>query len=130
MTEASATLHEPVELLAEDTMDLHRALVSLQEELEAVDWYRQRADACGDAELRDILRHNMHEEMEHAAMLLEWLRRNEPGFASQMAEYLHVPGPITRAEPDDGQTAIETPMPGATADEPDVESFTIGNLKE
>ncbi|MDZ7750358.1 MAG: encapsulin-associated ferritin-like protein [Gammaproteobacteria bacterium] len=129
MTEASATLHEPAEMLSGDTIDLHRALVSLQEELEAVDWYRQRADACGDEELRDILRHNMREEMEHAAMLLEWLRRNEPDFAGQMAEYLNTTGPITAAEAEGGTAAAESPGPEA-AEEPDVEAFTIGNLKE
>lgn len=130
MTEASTTLHEPADQLAEGTIDLHRALVSLQEELEAVDWYRQRADACTDDELRDILRHNMHEEMEHAAMLLEWLRRNEPSFAGQMADYLHAPGPITAAEGEGGHGNTEPAGPEPGPREPDVESFTIGKLKE
>ena len=72
--------HEPLDSLSKSTRDLHRALVSLQEELEAIDWYKQRADACQDGSLREILLHNMREEMEHAAMVLEWIRRNSPDF--------------------------------------------------
>ena len=73
---SSITLHEPAEQLSDETIELHRAIVSLMEELEAIDWYSQRADACKDAQLQAILRHNRNEEIEHASMTLEWIRRN------------------------------------------------------
>ena len=69
--------HEPVEELSEETRDMHKAIVSLMEELEAVDWYNQRIDTCKDEELRNILTHNRDEEKEHAAMVLEWIRRRD-----------------------------------------------------
>jgi ferritin-like protein len=93
-----AGLHEQVERLSNKTQDTHRALVSLQEELEAVDWYQQRADACTDAELREILLHNMREEIEHAAMVLEWLRRRNETFDLQLRTYLFTEGDITKVE--------------------------------
>ena len=71
---SSVGYHEPVEELSSETRDMHRAIVSLMEELEAVDWYNQRADACKDAELKAILEHNRDEEKEHASMVLEWLQ--------------------------------------------------------
>ena len=74
----SAGLHEPEDRLTPDTIDRHRALASIQEELEAVDWYAQRVDATADAELAAVLAHNRDEEKEHAAMTLEWLRRRDP----------------------------------------------------
>jgi uncharacterized protein len=80
--------HEPVELLTEPTKNLHRALISLQEELEAVDWYQQRADACKDEALRAVLIHNRNEEIEHAMMALEWIRRHEPTFDTHARTYL------------------------------------------
>src|SRR5687768_14267143 len=98
MAGASESYHEAQESLSERTCDMHRALVSLQEELEAVDWYRQRADAASNAELRDILLHNMREEMEHACMILEWLRRNSTDMEAQMRTYLFTQGPITEVE--------------------------------
>jgi hypothetical protein len=67
---------------------MHRAIVSLIEELEAVDWYQQRADACTDEALKAILAHNRDEEKEHAAMLLEWIRRNDPAFSKELKDYL------------------------------------------
>jgi ferritin-like protein len=88
MSDTSETYHEPIERLSTDTMEMHRALVSLREELEAVDWYRQRADACSDESLRRILLHNMREEIEHASMLMEWLRRNDADFDENLAAYL------------------------------------------
>ena len=91
---ASEALHAPREKLSTDTLNMHHAIVSLMEELEAVDWYRQRADDCEDADLKEILLHNMREEMEHAAMVIEWLRRNNSDFAGQLDEYLHRDGPI------------------------------------
>jgi len=75
---ANEGYHEPVEALSAETRDMHRAIVSLMEELEAVDWYNQRMDACKDPELRAILKHNRDEEKEHAAMVMEWIRRHDP----------------------------------------------------
>ena len=72
--------HEPVELLTEETRNLHRAIISLMEELEAVDWYQQRADACTDPALKAVLLHNRNEEVEHGMMMLEWIRRNDAKF--------------------------------------------------
>jgi hypothetical protein len=74
---------------------MHQAISSLMEELEAVDWYRQRADDCEDAELREILLHNMREEMEHAAMVLEWIRRNDETFDKELRDNLFKEGPIS-----------------------------------
>ena len=91
---ASETLHAPRERLTKETIHLHQAITSLMEELEAVDWYRQRADDCDDPELKKILLHNMREEMEHAAMVLEWMRRNSKDFEEQLKEYLFTDGPI------------------------------------
>jgi ferritin-like protein len=87
-------LHESVDTLTENTRDKHRALVSLIEELEAVDWYMQRVDACDDDDLRQILEHNRDEEFEHAAMLLEWLRRRDDVLAEQLKTYLFSNKPI------------------------------------
>jgi uncharacterized protein len=80
--------HEPVEQLSTATRDMHRAIVSLMEELEAVDWYNQRADACSDPELKAILAHNRDEEKEHASMVLEWIRRRDPSFDKELRDYL------------------------------------------
>ena len=74
---------------------MHRAIVSLMEELEAVDWYNQRADACKDAELKAILEHNRDEEKEHASMVLEWIRRRDPHFSKQMKHFLFTKKPLT-----------------------------------
>ena len=95
---ASDTYHEPLELLSEDTKNTHRAIVSLMEELEAIDWYQQRAEACGDPELSAVLTHNKNEEVEHAMMTLEWLRRKSPVFNDNIAMYLNSSGPITEVE--------------------------------
>jgi ferritin-like protein len=91
--------HEPAELLPEPTKDLHRALISLQEELEAVDWYQQRADATKDEALRGVMIHNRNEEVEHAMMVLEWIRRQDPIFDAHMRTYLFRGDiPITQIE--------------------------------
>jgi len=95
MTAASASLHAPRERLSKQTIALHHAIVSLMEELEAVDWYRQRADDCDDEALKEILLHNMREEMEHAAMVLEWIRRNNDDFAGHLKEFLFTEGEIS-----------------------------------
>ena len=91
---SSTGFHESVDELSAETRDMHRAIVSLMEELEAVDWYNQRCDACADPELRGILAHNRDEEKEHAAMLMEWIRRHDPGFSGQMKAYLFTEKPI------------------------------------
>jgi uncharacterized protein len=95
---SSESYHEPIELLSEPTKNMHRAIVSLREELEAVDWYQQRAEACSDPELKAILLHNKNEEIEHAMMALEWLRRNDAVFAKNIDTYLEAKGPITQVE--------------------------------
>jgi ferritin-like protein len=86
--------HEPVSELSAETRDMHRAIISLMEELEAVDWYNQRVDACKDPELRKILAHNRDEEKEHAAMVLEWIRRRDPTFDKELRHSLFTAGEI------------------------------------
>lgn len=85
---ANEGYHEPIDELSAETRDMHRAIQSLMEELEAVDWYNQRVDACQDTELAGILAHNRDEEKEHAAMLLEWIRRRDPKFNDELKDYL------------------------------------------
>ena len=85
---ANEGYHEPVLELTDETRDMHRAIVSLMEELEAVDWYNQRMDACKDEELRAILKHNRDEEKEHAAMVLEWIRRHDATFDKELRDTL------------------------------------------
>jgi uncharacterized protein len=91
---SSVGYHEPVEELSDATRDMHRAIVSLMEELEAVDWYNQRADACKNSELKAILEHNRDEEKEHAAMVLEWIRRQDTSFSKELKDYLFTKKPI------------------------------------
>jgi ferritin-like protein len=98
MAAASQGYHEDEGKLSSRTKDLHRAIVSLQEELEAVDWYQQRADACDDPELREILEHNRDEEKEHAMMLLEWIRRRDVVFARMIRLHTGHGGPIVNEE--------------------------------
>jgi ferritin-like protein len=102
---ASEGFHEPIELLSQETMDRHRAIVSLMEELEAVDWYSQRVDATQDEELRAILKHNRDEEIEHATMVLEWLRRRDPVFGRELAARLFQEGSIVPDEHGEGGDA-------------------------
>src|SRR5580658_10351078 len=94
----SVGLHEPVDLLSSDVIDRHRAIVSLQEELEAIDWYDQRVHAASDAELAGILAHNRDEEKEHAAMTLEWLRRRDPTLDAHLRTYLFTAEPVIAVE--------------------------------
>lgn len=91
---ANEGYHEPLEKLSNATQDMHRAIVSLMEELEAVDWYNQRVDACTNDELRAILAHNRDEEKEHAAMVLEWIRRQDPTFDKELRDFLFTEKPI------------------------------------
>ena len=95
---ASEALHVAREKLSRRTLELHYAITSLMEEWEAVDWYRQRADDTEDPELKAILLHNAGEELEHAAMVLEWIRRNDPQVDKQLREYLFKEGSITGHE--------------------------------
>tara|TARA_R110000787_G_scaffold84921_1_gene181647 strand:- start:42 stop:347 length:306 start_codon:yes stop_codon:yes gene_type:complete len=95
---SSEDLHAPRERLSKETISMHQAISSLMEELEAVDWYRQRADDCDDKELKEILLHNMREEIEHAAMALEWIRRNSDDFDKELREYLFKDGSIAGHE--------------------------------
>ena len=90
--------HAPYESLKPETQDMNRAIHSLMEELEAIDWYNQRADVTHDDELRRILEHNRDEEKEHAAMVLEWIRRNDPKFDATLKTYLFTSGDITKIE--------------------------------
>ncbi|MFP3908215.1 MAG: encapsulin-associated ferritin-like protein [Acidimicrobiales bacterium] len=125
MPVASEGYHEPIERLRAETMDHHRAIISLMEELEAVDWYDQRVDAADDDELRAILAHNRDEEKEHAAMILEWLRRNDATFAEQLRTYLYSDGPITEVEAEAVSDTGSPERPSATA----ADSLGMGNLR-
>jgi hypothetical protein len=129
MASSSASYHESLDKLSPETQDMHRAIVSLQEELEAADWYRQRADACGDEELKAILLHNMREEIEHAAMILEWLRRNDTDFSKHLKTYLFTTAPIMEVEEaDTAGEASGSPSP-ADASPASRPSLTIGTMK-
>jgi ferritin-like protein len=94
----SAGLHEPEDRLSAETIDRHRAIASMQEELEAVDWYDQRVDATSDPDLAALLAHNRDEEKEHFAMALEWLRRRDPALDRVLRTYLFTTAPITELE--------------------------------
>jgi ferritin-like protein len=93
-----AGLHERLEDLHPETVERHRALISLIEELEAIDWYAQRVDACKDEALASVLAHNRDEEREHAAMTLEWLRRNDAEWDRVLRTYLFHEEPIVDLE--------------------------------
>jgi ferritin-like protein len=98
MPDNSATLHEPPDVLGPQVVDQHRAIASLMEELEAIDWYNQRVHATSDDGLRAILAHNRDEEKEHAMMVLEWLRRQDPILDGHMRTYLFTEAPVTEIE--------------------------------
>lgn len=121
---ASTEYHEPIELLSAETTDMHRALVSAIEELEAIDWYQQRADACSDADLVKILLHNKQEEIEHFLMTLEWIRRRSPAFSERMKKYLFSEGDITELEKRSNSSS-----PSSKSRTPN-HSLGIGGLKE
>ena len=119
----SAGLHEPEDRLTPETIDRHRALASIQEELEAVDWYAQRVDATTDSDLAAILAHNRDEEKEHAAMALEWLRRHDPVLDRHLRTYLFTSGSIIGIE-------TEAESEGGATDADPSGSLGIGSLKE
>jgi uncharacterized protein len=122
---SSTSLHEPAEQLTERTIDVHRAVVSLIEELEAVDWYNQRAEACKDPQLQAVLRHNRDEEIEHASMTLEWIRRNAPKFGAALKLFLFTSGEITAIEDDTKEEKKEE----ITTPERRSLRLTIGDMK-
>jgi ferritin-like protein len=103
---SSEGLHEARDLLDEATVDRHRAVASLIEELEATDWYDQRVHATRDPELASILAHNRDDEKEHAAMTLEWIRRQDPALDRQLRLYLFTDGPITSVETNGGAATL------------------------
>ena len=108
---ASGEWHESADDLRPETREMHRALVSLMEELEAVDWYGQRVDACRDEALKQVLAHNRDEEKEHACMTLEWIRRHDPTFDAQLRRFLFKTDSIVGAEsaegsPDEAGTSL------------------------
>jgi len=115
---AHEELHEPAEKLSPAVQDMHRAIISLMEELEAVDWYQQRIEASADDELKSILRHNRDEEKEHAAMLIEWMRRRDATFDAKLREFLFKDGPIREAAGE-----------GAGASPPERPAMSIGALR-
>jgi uncharacterized protein len=124
----SAGLHEPAESLGADVINRHRAIASLQEELEAVDWYDQRVAATDDESLAAVLAHNRDEEKEHAAMTLEWLRRRDPAFDTVLRTYLFTEAPIVEVE-------LEVEAEGGGVGGPDAAgardgSLGIGSLRE
>lgn len=102
--------HEPIELLNEETKNVTRAIRSLIEEFEAVDWYNQRVDATKDQELKDILAHNRDEELEHAAMTLEYLRRHLPMLDKELRDNLFKEGPIAGHHGDEGSESKTEPL--------------------
>src|SRR5437868_2275341 len=136
--------HAPYELLKPETRDMARALHSLMEELEAIDWYGQRADVCEDEALRRTLLHNQDEEKEHAAMVFEWIRRHDPAFDGYLREYLFTVGDVLAIE-EGGQKeelpgnrpapsvaavpAAAAPASATTADE-FPHTFTVGSLRQ
>lgn len=114
MAESSTTLHEDPSLLTAGTLENHRAIVSLMEEFEAIDWYSQRIEATEDAQLEAILAHNCDEEKEHAMMTLEWLRRRDPALDAQMRAYLFTDSEIAAAqEPADDNADSATSSDGS-----------------
>ncbi len=126
---SSAELHEDPDKLSEATVDRHRAIVSLMEELEAVDWYDQRVEATNDESLAELLAHNRDEEKEHAAMNLEWLRRRDAGFDEQLRTYLFTARPLLAVEEaSDGGDAADT-TPDAPSSPAGLSGLGIGGLK-
>ena len=135
--------HAPYELLKPETRDMARALHSLMEELEAIDWYGQRADVTDDEALRRTLLHNQEEEKEHAAMVLEWIRRHDPQFDRHLREYLFTTGDLLaieeggekaeltghRGAPPAAVPASAAPASATTADE-FPHTFTVGSLRQ
>lgn len=122
---SSESLHAPRERLSENTLSLHAAITSLREELDAVDWYRQRADDVEDETLKEVLLHNMREEIEHSAILVEWLRRADADFEQYLKTYLFSEGAILRERGSTGDSAPRN-MRDSGFEEL---AFTVGSLR-
>jgi ferritin-like protein len=127
MAGSSSSFHEAEERLKPQTRDRHRAVVSIMEELEAIDWYDQRIDAADDAELREVLAHNRDEEKEHAAMMLEWLRRRDAKLDEHLRTYLFTDKPLLQIEREAEQGGEEAPSRGNAGSDG---SLGIGSLRE
>ncbi len=123
MAASSAGYHESLDVLKPETLDRHRAIASLMEELEAIDWYDQRVDATRDEELGAILAHNRDEEKEHAAMVLEWLRRRDPKLDEHLRNYLFIDKSVIEKE-------AELDAAGEQNDSPKDGSLGIGSLRQ
>jgi uncharacterized protein len=125
--------HAPYELLKPETQDMARALNSLQERLEAMDWYNQRIDVTHDEQLRGILAHNRDEEKEHAAMVLEWIRRHDPVWDGHLRTYLFTTGDIlveeAQKEGRDPEQKPDPPIPPIARDVRAGPSLTVGSLR-
>jgi ferritin-like protein len=124
----SAGLHEPEDRLTPETINRHRALASIQEELEAIDWYAQRVDAATDTELAAVLAHNRDEEKEHAAMTIEWLRRHDAVLDRHLRTYLFTSGSILEIETEAEAESTDDATSEATGPDPSG-SLGIGSLK-
>jgi uncharacterized protein len=124
ITDVTISYHEPVSELSTSTREIHRALATLVEELEAVDWYQQRVDVTGNEELKAILAHNRDEEIEHAVMTLEWLRRQLPKFDEQLRMYLFTSAPITHIEGAADEGAVQAGSPSGLG-----RDLGVGNLQ-
>jgi uncharacterized protein len=124
MAASSAGYHESQDALKPETVERHRAILSLIEELEAVDWYDQRIDAAQDDELRAILAHNRDEEKEHAAMVLEWLRRRDAKLDEHLRNYLFIDMPVLQKE-----EALESAAQANAGAPPGEGSLGIGSLR-
>ncbi len=126
MAQSSTALHESAQDLGPELIDHHRVIVSLMEELEAVDWYNQRVKAATDQELRAVLAHNRDEEKEHAAMLLEWLRRHDKQLAGHLEAYLFRKGPIREQKDVAAEDSRGVSTVGSTARG---QSLGVGSLR-
>jgi hypothetical protein len=126
---SSENLHAPRERLSEKTLNLHFGIASLMEELDAIDWYRQRADDTEDDTLKGLLLHNMREEMEHASMLLEWIRRNDSDFERFLRTYLFTEGAILEEEQVATAGGADAAAAGIGRGRGD-RGFTIGSLRD
>ena len=124
MAQSSGSFHESTDVLKPETMDRHRAIVSIMEELEAVDWYDQRVDAALDDELKAVLAHNRDEEKEHAAMVIEWLRRRDAVWDEQLRNYLFTDKPLLEVE-----ESIETAEKSGNHADAGDGSLGIGDLR-
>lgn len=126
---SSENLHAPRERLSEKTLNLHFAITSLMEELDAIDWYRQRADDAEDDTLKELLLHNMREEMEHASMLLEWIRRHDGDFERFLKTYLFTEGGILQEEKMATAEGVDATAAGTGRGRRE-RGFTIGSLRD